>query len=74
MNLANRQLNNWTIDLLEIKPADHVLELGFGSGLGIHKLAAIPTEGAVAGVDFPNLWSGRHKSGTLRQFLQVGLI
>jgi hypothetical protein len=30
MNVANRQLNNWTIDLLHIKPTDHVLELGFG--------------------------------------------
>mgnify|MGYP001134310768 CR=1 FL=1 len=24
MNVANRQLNNWTIDLLDIKPTDHV--------------------------------------------------
>ncbi len=55
MNLANRQLNNWTIDLLDIKPTDHVLELGFGPGLGIHKLAAIATEGSVAGVDFSEL-------------------
>ena len=52
MNLANRQLNNWTIDLLDIKPTDHVLELGFGPGLAICKVAAIATEGSVAGVDF----------------------
>jgi ubiquinone/menaquinone biosynthesis C-methylase UbiE len=55
MNLANRQLNNWTIDLLDIKPTDHVLELGFGPGLGICKVAAIATEGSVAGVDFSEL-------------------
>jgi ubiquinone/menaquinone biosynthesis C-methylase UbiE len=55
MNLANRQLNNWTIDLLDIKPIDRVLELGFGPGLGIRKVAAIATEGSVAGIDFSEL-------------------
>jgi ubiquinone/menaquinone biosynthesis C-methylase UbiE len=55
MNVANRQLNGWTIDLLDIKPTDHVLELGFGPGLGICKVAAITTEGSVAGVDFSEL-------------------
>ena len=55
MNLVNRQLNNWTIDLLDIKPTDHVLELGFGPGLGICRVAAVATEGSVAGVDFSEL-------------------
>jgi ubiquinone/menaquinone biosynthesis C-methylase UbiE len=55
MNVSNRQLNNWTIDLLDIKPTDRVLELGFGPGLGICKVAAIATEGLVAGVDFSEL-------------------
>ena len=55
MNLANRQLNNWTIDLLDIKPTDRVLELGFGPGLGICKVAAITTGGWVAAIDFSEL-------------------
>jgi ubiquinone/menaquinone biosynthesis C-methylase UbiE len=55
MNVANRQLNNWTVDLLDIQPTDRVLELGFGPGIGICKVAAIATEGLVAGVDFSEL-------------------
>ena len=31
----NREGIDWTISLLEIQPADHVLEIGFGSGHGI---------------------------------------
>lgn len=55
LNIANRQLNNWTIDLLDIKPTDRVLELGFGPGTGIRKIAAIATKGSVAGIDFSEL-------------------
>jgi ubiquinone/menaquinone biosynthesis C-methylase UbiE len=55
MSKSNRQLNDWTISLLDVKPTDHILELGFGPGLGICKVAAIATEGTVAGVDFSEL-------------------
>ena len=55
MNMANRQLIDWTIDLLDIQPTDRVLELGFGPGFGIRKVASIATEGLVAGVDFSEI-------------------
>ncbi len=42
----------WTINLLEIQPTDHVLEIGFGPGHGIQHAAKIATQGRVAGVDF----------------------
>jgi ubiquinone/menaquinone biosynthesis C-methylase UbiE len=42
----------WTINLLEIQPTDHVLEIGFGPGRGIRKVAKIAAQGRVAGVDF----------------------
>ena len=29
----NRDANYWTVGLLDIKPTDHVLEIGFGPGL-----------------------------------------
>ena len=47
----NRDANYWTVGLLDIKPTDHVLEIGFGPGLAIQKIAAIVSEGLVAGVD-----------------------
>lgn len=48
----NREGIEWTIDLLEIQPTDHVLEIGFGPGHGIQRAASLATQGRVAGVDF----------------------
>ncbi len=43
--------NAWIISLLDIQHDDHILEVGFGPGMVIHSIAAIATEGFVAGVD-----------------------
>ena len=48
----NREGIDWTINLLEIQPTDHVLEIGFGPGYGIQRAASLATQGRVAGVDF----------------------
>jgi SAM-dependent methyltransferase len=48
----NREGIEWTISLIEVQPADHVLEIGFGPGHGIQQVARIATQGRVAGVDF----------------------
>ncbi|HVB22429.1 MAG TPA: class I SAM-dependent methyltransferase [Ktedonobacteraceae bacterium] len=42
---------NWTISLLDIKPEDQVLELGFGAGRAIELVAAQANSGHVAGID-----------------------
>ncbi|HEU5200636.1 MAG TPA: class I SAM-dependent methyltransferase [Ktedonobacterales bacterium] len=41
----------WTIALLDIKPADRILEIGFGAGRAIELIAARTPQGAVAGID-----------------------
>lgn len=41
----------WTISLLDIKPEDQVLELGFGAGRAIELVAAQATSGHVCGLD-----------------------
>jgi ubiquinone/menaquinone biosynthesis C-methylase UbiE len=41
----------WTVSLLEIMPADHVLEIGCGAGRAIQLAAAQVPEGQVAGID-----------------------
>ena len=51
MTCATTVSNNWTIGLLDIQPADHVLEIGFGAGLAIKRVAGIASKGFVAGVD-----------------------
>lgn len=48
---SNKERNRRTLALLEIRPADDVLELGFGTGLAIEQAASIATQGKVAGVD-----------------------
>lgn len=48
----NREGIDWTINLLENQPTDHVLEIGFGPGYGIQRAASLATQGRVAGVDF----------------------
>src|SRR5512146_1366803 len=48
----NREGIEWTIEQLEIQPADHVLEIGFGPGYGIQRVAGLASQGRVAGVDF----------------------
>jgi ubiquinone/menaquinone biosynthesis C-methylase UbiE len=51
MAYENRERNLWAVSLLDIKPRDHVLEVGFGPGLAIHTAARLASEGLVAGVD-----------------------
>jgi len=49
---SNIERNKWTLDLLELKLTDRVLEIGFGPGVGIECAAEIVTEGQVVGIDY----------------------
>jgi ubiquinone/menaquinone biosynthesis C-methylase UbiE len=42
------------IELFDVRPQDHVLEIGFGPGVGIQALTARAREGRVCGVDWSN--------------------
>jgi len=44
--------NEWTIALLSVQPTDHILEIGFGPGTSIQRLAALASNGCVSGIDF----------------------
>lgn len=48
---SNRQRNSWVVSLLEVQPADRVLEIGFGPGLAIAELAHRTPQGHVYGID-----------------------
>jgi ubiquinone/menaquinone biosynthesis C-methylase UbiE len=48
---SNRKRNAWAVSLLDVRPTDRVLEIGFGPGLAIRELARRATRGHVAGVD-----------------------
>ena len=51
MARMNSACGAWVVDLLAIKPADRVLEVGFGPGVVIQNLARLASAGHVAGVD-----------------------
>lgn len=48
---SNRQRNLRTLELLDIRPTDHVLEVGFGPGLSVARAAELASAGKVVGVD-----------------------
>jgi ubiquinone/menaquinone biosynthesis C-methylase UbiE len=51
MARMNADCGIWVIDLLEIRPNDEVLEVGFGPGVVIQRLAKLAVSGQVAGID-----------------------
>src|SRR3954452_12059034 len=48
---SNRQRNIWAVSLLDVRPTDRVLEIGFGPGIAIAEFAGRATQGHVFGVD-----------------------
>ena len=51
-DLGNIFLNNFMKEILSLEKTDHVLEIGFGPGGLINKMAEITTRGVVEGIDF----------------------
>lgn len=53
--MANRPSNiersEWTLDLLALKPSDHLLEVGFGPGIAIEIASQMITDGLIVGID-----------------------
>ena len=50
-NRRNSALNDVAFERLALRPDDRVLEVGFGGGYLIGRMAAVVTEGRLAGVD-----------------------
>ena len=48
---SNRRRNIWAVSLLDVRPTDRVLEIGFGPGVAIAELARHATRGRVFGID-----------------------
>src|SRR5215207_7733686 len=52
---SNRRRNEWAVSLLQVRPDDRVLEIGFGPGLAIRELSRIAHAGYVCGIDHSEL-------------------
>jgi len=48
---SNNDRIRWTLDLLDIRPSDRILEIGFGPGVAIALASRLAPNGVVAGVD-----------------------
>ncbi|MBI4130226.1 methyltransferase domain-containing protein [Candidatus Roizmanbacteria bacterium] len=51
MEKLNDAQNDWVLSLLHLKPDDRVLEIGFGTGLTMQKIAKKLPKGKIAGID-----------------------
>ena len=71
MARMNGPLNDWVVELLELSPRDRVLEVGFGPGLAVERIAARTGQGLVVGADHSELmW--RHAARRNRPGLASG--
>ncbi|HEX9117185.1 MAG TPA: class I SAM-dependent methyltransferase [Anaerolineae bacterium] len=55
MAIEHRELTQWATGLLELRPDDQVLEVGFGPGTAILRMSQVVTQGLVAGVDLSEI-------------------
>ena len=51
MSIKNRDCAKWTIEKLNFKPTDYILEIGYGSGSSLKVVADQMTSGFIAGID-----------------------
>ena len=51
MSIKNRDRAKWTIEKLNFKPTDYILEIGYGSGASFKVVADQLTSGFIAGID-----------------------
>ncbi len=65
--------NAWIISLLDVQPADHIIEVGFGPGAAIQALSSLASQGLVTGVDASPLMV-RQASRRNAQAIQSGRV
>jgi SAM-dependent methyltransferase len=69
---SNRQRNRWVVSLLDVQPAERVLEIGFGPGLAVAELAR-GGAGHVYGIDHSDVML-RQASGRNAAAIRAGRI
>jgi SAM-dependent methyltransferase len=70
MAVKNQGRSRRVLDLLEIEPKHHVLEIGFGPGVDVRRASSLARHGRVAGVDHSAVMvsqARRRNAGLVRQ-------
>jgi len=70
---SNVARNRWAVQLLDIQPTDHVVELGCGPGVAVAAAATQATHGLVVGVDHSQIMI-RHARHRNRAAIQAGRV
>lgn len=77
MAVETADANRTAVELLDLRPTDRVLEVGFGHGATVARLASAVREGQVAGVDVSEamlrLASGRNRADIARGLVELRL-
>lgn len=55
MNSGNKYINEWTIEMLQLKPQDNVLEIGMGNGFFVSSIIEVDESIKYTGLDFSEL-------------------
>jgi ubiquinone/menaquinone biosynthesis C-methylase UbiE len=70
---SNVARNRWTVDLLQVRERDHVLEIGFGPGLSLERIARLAPRGRVVGIDHSALMV-RQATRRNRAAIEAGVV
>jgi ubiquinone/menaquinone biosynthesis C-methylase UbiE len=71
---SNRPRNRWVVSLLDVKPTDRMLEIGFGPGVAIAELSRrVRPEGHIYGIDHSEVML-RHATRRNTAAVQAGRI
>ncbi len=73
MATKNEAMNRLAVELLNVGPHDHILEIGFGPGTAMGMVAARLTSGLVAGVDVSDVMVKQARRRN-RAFIKAGRV
>jgi arsenite methyltransferase len=73
LNKGNEKINHLTVELLDVKPTDRVLDIGFGGGVTIEEMVKTIDTGKIHGVDFSQAMVDKAKR-RFKKSIQAGKV
>jgi ubiquinone/menaquinone biosynthesis C-methylase UbiE len=73
MAFKNAKMNDFAVETLDVQPDDQILEIGFGHGRAMRKVAEYAKIGFVAGVDISDVMVAQAANRN-REFIRTGRV